>query len=323
MQITVDNTTLGSELYHLSILFQSLAKARGFEVPRVSSKTDELSFKLNIDTADATAALEKMASRTQVTQTQTVGDVSMTLEVETSDPAVALAAVATNTTPVVGVDGEMIGTVNLDKPDSVEPVEGTDHVSVGYAITPPPTTNPNLDADGLPWDARIHSGSRALNVDGTWRTARRPKAMNEDEWQATLTRVNAELRELMEIPVSTGADVDAFAELVADLTPPPVVVAPPVNIVPPPVTEKVDVDTGEITIVPPPVTAAKPAIETFPQVMVWLTSHTPKDETEKQAFVARVNEILATNKLTVLTQLGQRADLIPQVMSQFIEAFGE
>ena len=39
----------------------------------------------------------------------------------------------------------------------------------------PPTT----DSTGTPWDERIHSTSKALNVDGTWRLRRKPKDMDE------------------------------------------------------------------------------------------------------------------------------------------------
>jgi len=43
---------------------------------------------------------------------------------------------------------------------------------VGAAPTPPAApddTPPEVDASGLPWDERIHAGSKARNKDGTWR----------------------------------------------------------------------------------------------------------------------------------------------------------
>lgn len=78
-----------------------------------------------------------------------------------------------------------------------------------------------LDRAGLPWDARIHSETRKMNADGTWRLRRN---LAED----VKTAVIAELR--MQHPVS--------------LPPPPVAVVPPP---PPPVT-------------PQPVGAAAPAV---------------------------------------------------------------
>jgi hypothetical protein len=113
----------------------------------------------------------------------------------------------------------------------------------------------------------------------------------------------------------TDAEVDAFVDIVQGVTE-PVVVAPPVTISPP-------VVVPPVTAVAPPITVDKPAIETFPQVMVWLTAHTPKDEAAKPVMVDKVNQILTDNGLTVLQQLNQRPDLIPQIMVQFREAFGE
>lgn len=288
MQITVTNDTNATQLYHLSVLFQSLAKAYGFEIPTVSNKLEDFAIKLNIDTTEATAALDKLAAHAAAK------DVGMT--------DIPPATYSVETVPI-----------------------NTDHASIDDAGTvsihvTPPATDANLDVNGLPWDARIHAGSRERNTDGSWRVRRKPKTVEQDEWDATLARVTAELTDLMAIPVSPGAVADAAAEealtdaevdTVSDL-----VVAPPVTIAPP-------VVVPPVTAVAPPITVDKPAIETFAQLMSWLTSRTPKDEAAKPAMVTRVNEILAANGLTTLQQLGQRADLIPQVLVQFREAFGE
>lgn len=72
---------------------------------------------------------------------------------------------------------------------------------------------PDRDADGLPWDRRIHSGSKARNADGTWR-----KMRGVDP--ALVASVTAELRALVDAPV------------VAQVPPPPAVqVSPPPPIV--------------------------------------------------------------------------------------------
>ena len=42
-------------------------------------------------------------------------------------------------------------------------------------------TNDTLDADGLPWDARIHSGNQERNADNTWRVRRRPKDVTPEQ----------------------------------------------------------------------------------------------------------------------------------------------
>lgn len=46
---------------------------------------------------------------------------------------------------------------------------------------------PNVDKNGLPWDARIHAGTKALNADGTWK-----KRRGVDD--ATIAAVTAELQ---------------------------------------------------------------------------------------------------------------------------------
>jgi hypothetical protein len=58
----------------------------------------------------------------------------------------------------------------------------------------PTTDNPALDANGLPWDRRIHSSNHEMSKDGTWR-----KRRGVDE--ATVAAVVAELKGVMSVPV--------------------------------------------------------------------------------------------------------------------------
>lgn len=55
-----------------------------------------------------------------------------------------------------------------------------------------------LDKSGLPWDARIHAGSRVTTADGNWR-----KRRGIDD--ATVTQVEAELKALMGLPAPVAA----------------------------------------------------------------------------------------------------------------------
>src|SRR6185503_7926807 len=68
MHIQVDADTTGAELFHLSIMFQSLAGDRGFAVPKPeratasqTSTVGEMSVTLNVDTTNATSAVEALA----------------------------------------------------------------------------------------------------------------------------------------------------------------------------------------------------------------------------------------------------------------------
>lgn len=73
------------------------------------------------------------------------------------------------------------------------------HVLTGQEA--PSTT----DSTGTPWDERIHSGSKALNADGTWRLRRKPKDMDETEWTAFVESVKGELH--TQTPVMTDEEV--------------------------------------------------------------------------------------------------------------------
>jgi len=339
MIITINDNTDSMEMHHIAVALQRIAAERGYKAPvevhtsaSQTSTIGEMSVTLNVDTANATSAVEALADLIERTgvKVEDVHPVTVTV----GDPVVVTPPVTVNT---------------LFLSDKEE-----------RDLNIAAVTDTNLDTNGLPWDARIHAGSRERNTDGSWRVRRRPKGIEEADWDATLARVTAELTDLMAIPVSPGAvadaaaeeaqvltdaEVDAFVDIIEGVVEPTVVVGvgsytevegsvpPPtatvgdavaaLNAVAPPVTIAPPVVVPPVTAVAPPITVDKPAIETFAQLMSWLTSRTPKDEAAKPAMVVKVNEILAANGLTTLQQLGQRADLIPQVLVQFQAAFGE
>ena len=80
----------------------------------------------------------------------------------------------------------------------------------------------NLDSDGLPWDARIHSSAKTQNKDLTWKVQRKPKDKEPGEWAALIGLVRTELRELMAVPVTGASET-----------------LPPTQTLPPPATEQV------------------------------------------------------------------------------------
>lgn len=80
---------------------------------------------------------------------------------------------------------------------------------------------PPLDSRGLPWDDRIHSVSKALNADKTWRARRNMS----DEQKAAVPGIEAELRaSLGQGHLATAAQSSAPAASAVPLPPP----APPV-----------------------------------------------------------------------------------------------
>ena len=125
--------------------------------------------------------------------------------------------------------------LDLAPPAPVAPVVAETPATVPpppFVLPEPPAAPPSVDASGLPWDARIHSESKATVADGTWRKRRGvdPELVKQ---------VEAELRG--ESPA---------AEAVSASTPPaPAVVPPPPAAVP---------------LAPAPAPETEPAPETAP-----------------------------------------------------------
>lgn len=94
---------------------------------------------------------------------------------------------------------DMTVNTSIPTPQSVfgQPVQTTE-----FSVNPvAPATEPRaIDADGIKWDARIHSSSRELNKDGTWRKRR---GVNTD----LVTQVEAELRGTVSVVAEAYAEV--------------------------------------------------------------------------------------------------------------------
>jgi len=178
-------------------------------------------------------------------------------------------------------------------------------------VPPAPVTLPGveLDAQGLPWDGRIHSETKNRNADKTWR-----KKRGVDP--ALVVEVEARLRELVAIPAAPftmppvtdavpAAPVDAVPSTPAAETVPAAGVAPPVPVVP-----------AAETVPPAPVVEAAP--ETVAAVTVAdvfkFASATEKNGT--LSIEART-AALASVGFTSMVDLGTRPDMAAQVMETF------
>lgn len=189
----------------------------------------------------------------------------------------------------------------------------------------PPTT----DSTGTPWDERIHSASKALNADGTWRLRRKPKDMDEEQWAATIQRVQDELRFPQEpVPVAHPSDsefvVDPYDTYEEGELPPVVTVEPPVT----PPGDDFHTDTGVVTEqtvsgipplpVPPPVVVAPPVTEwDFPRLMTFLTERHGKID------VATVNMLLAQDGMSSVQELNAHPDKIGPFVARVKAHLGE
>ena len=196
-------------------------------------------------------------------------------------------------------------------------------------------TNDTLDADGLPWDARIHSGNQERNADNTWRARRKPKDVDADQWTEQVAQVRDELFALMAIPVADPVVTEADAvEAGVDESPAAVFGAPDTVEIPPapeplPVAEPTPPAPAPLPpaadpVPPAPAPSAIPT--TMAEFMTSLTKYGPKDPSNKDecaAHVARVNEIVARHGLVSVGQLAKRLDLIPQVYADLVKELGQ
>ena len=74
----------------------------------------------------------------------------------------------------------------------------------------------DLDKDGMPWDSRLHAGTRTKNADGTWRALRKPAAPKVD--------VEADLKAGLAappaaVPPPSGTVGENFAQYMARIGP--------------------------------------------------------------------------------------------------------
>lgn len=206
----------------------------------------------------------------------------------------------------------------LDKALSEETPESLAEKLQSY--NPEPTTT---DSTGTPWDERIHSASKALNADGTWRLRRKPKDMDEAEWSDYVSMIKADLQypvecggEGEEIGEPTREEVDELIEASNNMLEPPV--TPPGD----------DFHTDEQTVagipplpVPPPVVVAPPVPEVttwdFPRLMTFLTERHGKID------VATVNTLLAQDGISSVQELNAHPDKIGPFVARVKAHLGE
>ena len=193
---------------------------------------------------------------------------------------------------------------------------------VAPVTTPPspaPTASPpvsfEVDADGVPWDSRIHSGpadKRPKNADGRWRRGRGV----DDETHA---RVTAELRQaagLAPVAPAPAAPVPPSPEPAAAAPPvpaAPVAAAPaPAPTAPPPIPAAAATESGPAVAT----VAASPAPTNFAEVMRYVTGR----QTAGTLTVAQTSEVCAALNLAGLRDLMQQPDMIPAFMASLPEA---
>ena len=213
----------------------------------------------------------------------------------------------------------------LDKALSKETPESLAEKLQSY--NPEPTT----DSTGTPWDERIHSTSKALNADGTWRLRRKPKDVDEEEWLQLVADVKLELsgeeqydqqeltQQMNELSQRYDCvDIDHAHEK-SDETAEPSVTPPgddfhtEVGVV----TEQTVAGIPPIPV-PPPVVVAPPVTEwDFPHLMTFLTERHGKID------VATVNTLLAQDGMSSVQELNAHPDKIGPFVARVKAHLGE
>jgi hypothetical protein len=192
-------------------------------------------------------------------------------------------------TPTVGTATEVDGSIMTETSESA---------SVSPPPPPPPQTETppvtgvDLDSEGLPWDARIHSSAKTKLARGnTWKVKRGTDP-------ALVESVKAELRQLMAVPAQ-GNDAPV-AENQPSTTVSDAGQAPPPP--PPPQTQ------AETTPPPPPPPAATGVEITFPILMQKITA----GGISKDA----VDAACTKHGVLSIPLLAARPDLIPAVHAE-------
>lgn len=172
-------------------------------------------------------------------------------------------------------------------------------------INPPPgAAGIDVDAQGLPWDGRIHASTRSKIADGTWKLRR---GVDDD----VLAAVSNELRQTMGliptevVPPSplTPPPAQVFAQPEAQVPPPPF--APPVAPPAPPVAT-LPMETPQAGIANG---ASLSEAMTFPKLMQKITAAFAAKTLDQAAIGAAVQAA----GLPSLPMLASRPDLVPVV----------
>jgi hypothetical protein len=142
-----------------------------------------------------------------------------------------------------------------------------------------PAGAPERDVRGLPWDARIHSGTKAVNADGTWRQRR---GLNDP---ALVKRVEAELQQIVSAPA-------------------------PAAVVPPPPQPTITMAAAQAGIPQPPATAA-PEL-TFAALMQEATKHIAAQKLTRE----ELDGCAMAAGLPTLVSAVQRPDLLPAIQRE-------
>lgn len=162
----------------------------------------------------------------------------------------------------------------------------------------------DLDSEGLPWDERIHSGSKGKVKDGTWRLRKTPTDQTAEQWQQYVADIKASLKEPAVAEQGDDFNTDTGTvteETVAGIPP----IAPPAIPVPPVVDAPANL--------PPPSEYDGP--KTFPELMVAIMEH-------MEAVTPHMQILCARAKIAHVRELSTNEAAIPAFYQDMINTCG-
>lgn len=201
--------------------------------------------------------------------------------------------------------------VKMDANDAVHAVlEAGDEVvaavkaAQGHSVLTPVTSAeaadapPAVDAEGYPWDARIHSAGRTINADGTWRVKR---GVSDEEFNS----VRAEFR-AQRLPAPPTEAERIQTEMVQDLGPDPIKVGFGAQVPPAP---PADSDWPESVLGP-----CDPNRDAFQQFVGWAVKAMQDGKFDN----GKLLTTLQTRGVPTLPMLAQRQELIPEIVRELV-----
>lgn len=282
-----------------AVRFSQHAKAEGFKNISELIANDAVKQALALQ-ARLAKVDPKYLSTTITSVTHSIGEVSTTTSTIDAPTEPGLTDFSGNDNPaevfantVTEVGAETVVTAStVPGPDTIDiplppatsaPVADN---TISTSTTTAPASNVELDDEGLPWDVRIHSSSKAKIKDGTWKLKRGLDAAYVEE-------IKAELKQVMNIPAPAAT------------TPPPPQPQDTNAFSVGTVNKLIEAGNGGTAIAPPPPAAEPAKITTFAQLARAIT--------EKKIDNATVSAVLNAYGIGSMPLLAPRPDLIPGV----------
>lgn len=204
----------------------------------------------------------------------------------TAAPSIAVAA------PPLTAPAAMPGTTSTATPTVPAPPAPNAAQTTDAPLAAPSTPASGVDVDkrGLPWDGRIHAGTKRKNADGSWSAKRGVDP-------TLVAQVEAELRAVMGAPAAAPLAPAAPASQVAPIVPPPPLPSAPV------------VGAAPATTAAPNVAPSGDARQQF----VGLVGRASTAIQGGKVTQAEVSQCCADAGVPALPLLANRLDLVPQV----------